>query len=122
MSSTAPDPSAAARLERLARQFLVHAFLYYRLGEPVIDDTQFDRLAEELRALRDAHPEAPLPHGDVLAPALGPEASGHRIRSFPEDIVSDAFKLLYATQGEGTDFVEFVERRGYRPRQAGSSE
>ena len=32
-----------ARLKQRALQFLVHSFLYYRLGEPVIDDAAFDR-------------------------------------------------------------------------------
>jgi DNA ligase-like, N-terminal NAD+-binding domain len=102
-----------ALLQRRARQFLVHSFLYYRLGESVISDEAFDALADELRRLRARHPEATLPHADALEPALGPEGSGFLIRTYPPEIVSAAFKLLYAVQAPGVDFHEFVERRGY---------
>ncbi|HKI99119.1 MAG TPA: hypothetical protein VKB51_11645 [bacterium] len=102
-----------ALLRRRARQFLVHSFLYYRLGESVITDEAFDRIADELRNLRAKHPEADLPHADLLEPALGPEASGFAIRTYPPAIVSAAFKVLYATTHADVDFHEFVERRGY---------
>ena len=105
------DPLALLR--RRARQFLVHSFLYYRLGESVLGDEAFDRIAEELRRLHSRHPEVELPFADVLAPALGPEGSGFAIRSYPPEIVSAAFKLLYAVARPEVDFHEFVERRGY---------
>jgi hypothetical protein len=108
-----PADQTVSRLQRRARQFLVHSFLYYRLGESVIGDDAFDRIAEELRRLRAAHPDAPLPHADLLEPALGPEGSGFAIRSYPPEIVTAAFKLLYATTQPEVDFHEFVERRGY---------
>lgn len=104
----------AERLRRLGRQFLVHSFLYYRLGENLISDAAFDQLAEELLTLRKAHPELELPHAAALKPALGGEASGFGIRDYPEAIVTDAFKLLYAETMPGVEFPEFVERRGYR--------
>jgi DNA ligase-like, N-terminal NAD+-binding domain len=100
-------------LRRRALQFLVHSFLYYRLGESVISDEAFDRIAEELRTLRAKHPDAELPYADVLEPALGPEGSGFAIRNYPPRVVSAAFKLLYATEEPEVDFHEFVERRGY---------
>jgi DNA ligase-like, N-terminal NAD+-binding domain len=100
-------------LRRRARQFLVHSFLYYRLGESVIGDDAFDRVSEELRLLRSKYPQAELPFADVLALALGPEGSGFAIRNYPPEIVSAAFKLLYATAAPDVDFHEFVERRGY---------
>ena len=103
----------AGRMRRLGRQFLVHSFLYYRLGENVISDEAFDRLANELLALHEAHPEVELPHAAALKPALGDEASGFGIRDYPGDIVTDAFKLLYAETMPGVEFSEFVERRGY---------
>jgi len=102
------------RVRRLGRQFLVHSFLYYRLGENLISDAAFDQLAGELLALHDAHPEVELPHAAALKPALGDEASGFGIRDYPEAIVTDAFKLLYAETMPGVEFSEFVERRGYR--------
>lgn len=101
------------RLGRLARQFLVHSFLYYRLGESVISDAAFDRIAGELRRLRAEHPDADLPHAAVLEPALGPEGSGFAIRSYPPEIITAAFKVLYASESPDVAFPEFVERRGY---------
>ena len=103
-----------ARLRQRARQFLVHCFLYYRLNETVIPDEEFDRLTEELKRLRAKHPQADMPHAEVVDPVLGQGVSGFQIRHYPPEIVSTAFKLLYAA-GEGeVDFREFAERRGYR--------
>jgi hypothetical protein len=113
---------ALARLRRRAFQFLVHSFLYYRLGESVISDEAFDRLTAELRALRRDHPGAPMPHGEVVDAALGPEGSGFQIRRYPPQVVSAAFKLLYAAQAPAVEFREFVERRGYRLEIEGRSE
>ena len=107
-------PEELAHLRRRALQFLVHCFLYYRLNESVIPDEEFDRLAEELRGLRVKHPQAEIPHADLIDAAVGPEATGFQIRHYPPRIVSTAFKLLYAASGPEVDFREFVERRGYR--------
>ena len=104
------------RLRQRARQFLVHSFLYYRLNESLIGDDAYDRLTEELRALRGKHPDADMPFADVIDPLLGPEASGFQIRKYPPEVVSTAFHLLYAAQGADVDFREFTERRGYQVR------
>ena len=101
------------QLQQRALQFLVHSFLYYRLGESIVSDEFFDQVAEELRALRSKHPEAEMPYAEVIDPALGPEASGFRIRKYPPRIITTAFKLLYALSNPEVEFVEFVERRGY---------
>ena len=101
------------QLQQRALQFLVHSFLYYRLGESIVSDEFFDQVAEELRALRNKHPEAEMPYAEVIDPALGPEASGFRIRKYPPRIISTAFKLLYAATAPEMDFLEFLERRGY---------
>ena len=113
MSAPRRPPSVNERLGQLARQFLVHSFLYYRLGESVIGDAAFDQLADELRGLRQANPDAPLPYARLLEPVLGPEASGHRLSQYPPEIISTAFKLLYAASGSQADFAEFTARRGY---------
>ena len=102
-----PDPN------RLARQFLVHSFLYYRLGESVIGDDAFDRIAESLRRERAANPKAEMVYAKLLDPVLGPEATGHQIRDYPPEIISTAFKLLYAHSAPEMEMAEFVERRGY---------
>lgn len=107
-------PEIGETLSRRARQFLLHSFLYYRLGESVIGDEAFDRNTEELRALRTAHPRAPMPYAELIDPALGPEASGYQIRRYPPEIVSAAFKVLYAATHPDLSFEEFVTGRGYQ--------
>ena len=108
-----------ARLRQLATQFLVHSFLYYRLGESVIEDSAYDRLTGELRRLREAHPTTAMPHAKLIDPVLGPEASGHQVREYPPAIVTLAFQLLYADRHPEVEFEEFVERRGYRVSHGG---
>lgn len=103
-----------ATINQRARQFLVHSFLYYRLGESVVSDEFYDRIAEELRSLRNSHPKAKIPHASLIDGHLGKEASGFDIKEYPAEIISSAFKLLYAVQNPTLDFTEFVERRGYR--------
>jgi hypothetical protein len=107
-------PDVIADLRRLALQYLVHCFLYYRLDDPVAGDDQFDRIAKDLRKLRQTHPKAEMPHANVIDPVLGPEVSGFQIRNYPPEVVTAAFKLLYAVNRPQVDFVEFVERRGYK--------
>ena len=103
-----------ATINQRTRQFLVHSFLYYRLGESVISDEFYDLIAEELRTLRNSHPKAEIPHASLIDGHLGKEASGFDIKEYPAEIISSAFKLLYAMQNPPLDFTEFVERRGYR--------
>ena len=108
------DASVAAQMWRLARSFLVHSFLYEQLGEPLIDDVLFDRLGKTLLELRDAHPQVELPYADCLQQALSGEQSAFRIRRYPAELVTVAFKLLYLERQQGEEFAEFVEQRGYR--------
>jgi len=105
-----------ATLRQRALQFLVHSFLYYKLGEPVISDLFFDQLTEELAHLRAQHPEEDMPYAEIIDPALGAEGTGFSIRTYPVPIVTAAFKLLYAMKSseESTDFFEFAERWGYQ--------
>ncbi len=120
MAKTAPPtPDILAQLRQLALQYLVHCFLYYRLDEPVIPDEQFDQIARDLRKLRQAYPRAEMPHADVIDPVLGPEVSGFQIRAYPPPVIAAAFKLLYDASNQQVEFVEFVERRGYRAELAG---
>ena len=113
---TGPEPDTGTRqlLERRARQFLLHSFLYYRLDESVLSDQGFDKISEELRELRGRYPHMALPHAELIEPALGPEASAFAIKDYPADVVTEAFRLLHAISAPDEDFAEFVERRGYR--------
>lgn len=103
-----------AILRQRAWQYLVHSFLYYRLGEPVVSDEFYDKLVAELNELRGKHQGVAMPFAEVIDPALGAEGSGFSIRDYPPQIVTAAFKLLYATSSPQTGFVEFVEQRGYQ--------
>jgi hypothetical protein len=114
----ARKPDELMLLRQRARQFLVHSFLYYRLNESVVPDEDFDRIAADLRRLREKHPQAELPFAELIDPALGAEGSGFQIRRYPPETVTAAFKLLYAQQSPDEDFREFVERRGYRAKEA----
>ena len=121
MAKSAPaSPEVVAQLRRLALQYLVHCFLYYRLDEPILGDEQFDQVAHELRKLRQAHSAAEMPHAKVIDPVLGPEVSGFQIRGYPEPVIAAAFKLLYNSGKKQVDFVEFVERFGYRAHVGGT--
>lgn len=108
-----PSSEALAAVSQRARQFLVHSFLYYRLGEPVVTDAFYDHITEELRALRKKYPKAKIPHRELIDAHVGAEASGFAIKEYPPEIVSAAFKLLYAVNNPQLEFAEFVEQRGY---------
>ena len=96
-----------------ARQFLVHSFLYYRLGESVVTDAFYDHITGELCALRRKYPMAKIPHRELIDTHVGAEASGFAIKDYPPEIVSAAFKLLYAVNTPPMEFAEFVEQRGF---------
>lgn len=104
----------AAHVRKLGMQFLVHSFLYYRLGESLISDEAFDHIANALYRLHEKDATLPLPYAKTLLPALGPEASALGIRSYPAPVVTVAFQLLYAHAGVEEDFAAFAARKGYR--------
>ena len=49
--------SAAARAAELRAQIAQHDYRYYVLDDPLVADSEYDRLMQELRALEAAHPE-----------------------------------------------------------------
>jgi DNA ligase (NAD+) len=49
--------TAAKKIESLRRQIERHDHLYYVVGEPEIQDREYDRLLRELGELEEAHPE-----------------------------------------------------------------
>ena len=110
-------------LQQRVRQFLVHSFLYYHLGDSVISDTQYDRICQELRALLQQHPQLEVPYRDLTEQALGTEASGYTIRKFPPPLVSSALHLLYQAHYRAhLTLAEFLARQGYRIAEAGTRE
>lgn len=49
--------TTAERINQLRRVVLHHSILYYRFGESVITDAQFDKFAYELVDLQEKYPE-----------------------------------------------------------------
>lgn len=45
------------KIQQRRYQILVHSYLYYKLGDTVIDDHTFDRWASELVELQNQYPE-----------------------------------------------------------------
>lgn len=43
-------------IQQRRRQMILHSFIYYRMGESIIDDYQFDTWARELLALQTKYP------------------------------------------------------------------
>ncbi len=101
-------------LQQQVRQFLVHSFLYYQLGESIISDSQYDHLCQSLQASLAQTPEK-VPYQDLVQQALGQEGSGFSIKKYPAPIITVALHLLYQAHNENQgDFEEFVIRHGYR--------
>lgn len=48
---------ALAEIERLRRELHEHNYRYYVLAQPIISDTEFDRMMSELRRLEELYPE-----------------------------------------------------------------
>ncbi|MEC7416868.1 MAG: hypothetical protein VX420_01480 [SAR324 cluster bacterium] len=108
-------------LQQRVRQFLVHSFLYYHLGDSVISDAKYDRICQELGTLLEAHPQLEVPYRELTEQALGTEASGYTIRKFPPPIVSAALHLLYQARHRAhLSLTEFLARQGYRTAEAGA--
>ncbi len=57
-AATAPD---AAAIEQLRRSLHEHAHRYYVLDDPLISDSEYDRLFQQLQAIEAAHPELVTP-------------------------------------------------------------
>ena len=82
--------------QQKVRQYLVHSFLYYQLGESIISDMQYDQICVEVETyLRTNSNSNPLPYHDIITKSLAEDASGFSIRKYPEEIVSTAMHLLY---------------------------
>lgn len=101
-------------LQQRIFQFLVHSFLYYKLGESLISDQQYDQICQELKSLLQSSPPSSVPYVPLVKP-LGEEASGFFIKKYPPSIISTALHLLYqANYVDHLSFPDFIERQGYR--------
>ena len=54
---------ATERLEQLRREINYHIYRYYVLNDPVVSDSEYDALMDELQALETEHPELVTPFG-----------------------------------------------------------
>ena len=101
--------------QQKVRQYLVHSFLYYQLGESIISDMQYDQICVEVETyLRTNSNSNSLPYYDIITKSLAEDASGFSIRKYPEEIVSTALHLLYQhNYRKPMNFVSFLSRFGY---------
>ena len=104
-----------ALIQKKIRQYLVHSFIYYKLGESIISDNQFDLICYEILQLIKNSPEKfSIPYKEIIATSLSNEASGFNIRKYPDEIVSSALHLLYQCSfRELVTFETFLARFGY---------
>ena len=71
--------------EKLEHECLIHRYLYYVLGKPILSDYEYDRLEEQaIEALEDANVEE--------SPMYYPGSSLEE--SYSKDIISEALELL----------------------------
>ncbi len=98
----------------MTRQYLVHSFLYYQLGETLIPDAEYDQICQELYPLLQREDLPEVPFLALVRQALGPEASGYTLRKYPPSIISTALHLLHQSQAPDQQFGSFCERLGYR--------
>ena len=102
-------------IQQKVRQYLVHSFLYYKLGESIISDNKFDLICNEiLRLAKNTPYKLSMPYKEIIVTSLSSEASGFTIRKFPDEIVSSALHLLYQNKfRELVSFETFLARFGY---------
>ena len=104
-----------ALIQQKIRQYLVHSFIYYKLGESIISDNQFDLICNEVLQLTKKNPEIiSIPYKEIIATSLSNEASGFNIKKYPDEIVSSSLHLLYQYSfKELVTFETFLARFGY---------
>ena len=69
--------------QQKVRQYLIHSFLYYQLGESIMSDMQYDQICGEVETcLRTNSNSNPLPYHDIITKSLAEDASGFSIRKY----------------------------------------
>ncbi|MBC8259254.1 MAG: hypothetical protein H8E38_09575 [SAR324 cluster bacterium] len=102
-------------IQQKARQYLIHSFLYYQLGESIITDKYYDQLCTEVeKFLQTNNSVTPIVYHDIIQKSLAEEASGFSISKYPAEIVSSAMHLLYQhSYLKSMTFEAFLARFGY---------
>ena len=99
-------------LEQKIRQFLVHSFLYYKIDDSIISDTDYDSLCVELNGL--IKDKSNFIYEELIQSSMGKESSGFSIRNYPSEIISTSFHLLYQEKYKtNKSFDAFVRTYGY---------
>lgn len=75
------------------KQFLVHSFLYYKLDESIINDTDYDILCKNMIKSMERNKQDT--GYDALCEPCGTTGSGFYIKEYPPEIITSAFRVLY---------------------------
>ena len=102
-------------IQQKIRQYLVHSFLYYKLDESIISDSNFDQICIDLaKLISDNLEKDAVPFHDLVKSNLTENYSGFSISNYPPEIVSVALHLLYQTSYvDSMSFETFLARFGY---------
>ncbi len=102
-------------IQQKIRQYLVHSFLYYKLDESLISDSNFDRICKDVtKLITDNLDNDSLPFRNLVNSNLTETSSGFSISNYPPEIVSVALHLLYQNSYVNSmSFENFLARFGY---------
>jgi len=98
-----PETTSAERVQELRRLIRYHEERYYLVNEPLITDSEFDALMNELRALEAAHP-------DLVTPQSPTQRVGGRVAAGFESTVHLEPMLSLDNAYNDEDLRAFDER------------
>lgn len=116
------DYLLVARIMMLRRNYLVHCFLYYELGETLISDEKYWKVCDELIWLQKKYPDlcAGLPlHKECINLSTDysrpnkPDGTAFTKSDYGLDTATVALHLLYREKKSRTSFQKFAEKYGY---------
>lgn len=85
-------------MDQNVREYLIHCYLYYKLGAAVISDGEFDTLCKKLLSSGIDHP---LVSKEDLA-----AGTGYSIGEYPPEIISEAQSMLESIAETPSDAAE----------------
>lgn len=113
MDTTAAEHYTLELINRRHRQLLVHSYIYYKMGDSIIEDSKFDQLVKETVELHNQFPD--LSEQAVfwdICRGFDTSASGFFIRMgmYPDEIVSTACRLLYNVRDVQEPFEKWLKQ------------
>jgi len=87
----------------MIKEYLIHSYLYYKLNEIIIEDTEYDQLCKDLLSSWD---KTDSPYKDLINPSDLLAGTGYSIEEYPDEIVSEA-KALLAKHRKKAKYVEY---------------